>query len=277
MAKYVDFDKIGSGGFGIVTKCKRDVDGKIFAKKKLYSQEEDAIKRFDREVRLISSLDHPNVVRVVAKHFDDNTCWYAREKYFSQPDQSTFIIEEYKIPQTFASKIFLRYEQANKPSLDTFAPYAFYCLHIKTFFLLALIYNLISTRRTNIIDLEYIYYLPFCMAFSSSDKFHQILVPHYIRDDQRFVPGPDLKADLTRLAQEWDVNFQKDMKAWDAKYGSGPPENTNSVVYKLWRELSPKWTPGKESGFSQNEPEKVKKLNEQMDEFNNAMLLQLLY
>lgn len=50
MARYVDFDKIGSGGFGIVTKCKRDVDGKIFAKKKLNNQEGDAIKRFGREV-----------------------------------------------------------------------------------------------------------------------------------------------------------------------------------------------------------------------------------
>jgi len=188
----------------------------------------------------------------------------------SQTDFLLELIEGYKIPQMIASKIFLRYERANKPLLNTFAPYAYYCLHIKTFFVLGLIYNLISTRGTNIIDLEYLYYLPFCMAFSSSDKFHQILVPYYIRDDQRFVPGMDLKADLTHLAQEWDVNFHKDMKAWDAKYGSGPPENANSVVCKLWRELFPKWIPGKKSDFSQSEPGKVKKLNEQMDEFDKA-------
>lgn len=189
----------------------------------------------------------------------------------SQTDFLCQLIEEYKIPQTFASKIFLRYEQANKPSLNIFAPYAYYCLHIKTFFLLALVCNLISTRRTNIIDLEYLYYLPFCMAFASSDKFHQIMVPYYIRDDQRFVPGTDLKADLTHLAQDWDVKFNKDMKAWDVRYGSGPPEDANSVVYKLWRELFPRWTPGKKSDSSQSEPESIKKLNERMDEFNKAI------
>lgn len=81
MAKYVDFDKIGSGGFGIVTKCKRDVDGKIFAKKKLHTQEEDAIKRFGREVRLITSLDHPNVVKIIAKKLDGNKYWYAMPLY----------------------------------------------------------------------------------------------------------------------------------------------------------------------------------------------------
>jgi tRNA A-37 threonylcarbamoyl transferase component Bud32 len=81
MAKYADFDKIGSGGFGVVTKCKRDIDNKIFAKKKLHSKEEDAIKRFAREVRLISSLDHPNVVKIVAKKLTGNTYWYAMPLY----------------------------------------------------------------------------------------------------------------------------------------------------------------------------------------------------
>ena len=206
------------------------------------------------------------------------TLWSYVNTYLMNPDSQTDflsqIIEEHKISQEFASRIFLRYEQANKPLLSIFAPYAYHCLHVRTFFLLAIIHNLISTRRTNIIDLEYLYYLPFCMAFASSDKFHHIMVPYYIRDDQRFVSGTDLKADLTNLAQEWDVNFHKDMKAWDAKYGSGPPENANSAIYKLWRELFPKWTPGKKSYSSHSEPREVNKLNEQMDEFNKAIATQ---
>lgn len=188
----------------------------------------------------------------------------------SQTDFLSQLTEEYKIPQKIASKIFLRYERANRPPLSTFAPYAYYCLHIKTFFLLALIYNLVSTRRTNIIDLEYLFYLPFCMAFSSSDKFHQTLVPYIIRDDQRFVHGLDLKDDLTHLAHDWNVNFHKDMKAWDAKYGSGPPENDNSIVYRLWRELFPHWKPGARSDSSESEPRKDKKLYERLEEFKKA-------
>jgi len=81
MARYVDFEKKDSGGFGIVTKCKREVDGKIFAKKKLRSQDEDSIKRFGREVRLISSLDHPNIVKVIARKLDGKPYWYAMPLY----------------------------------------------------------------------------------------------------------------------------------------------------------------------------------------------------
>lgn len=198
--------------------------------------------------------------------------------YFAHPaPQTDFLsqlIEEYKIPQTITSKIFLRHERANRPPLNTFAPYAYYCLHIKTFFLLALIYNLVSTRRTNIIDLDYLFYLPFCMVFSSSDKFHETLVPYFIRDDQCFVRGPDLKADLTYLAHDWNANFHKDMKAWDAKHGSGPPENANSIVYKLWRELYPRWKPGASSNASEGKPRKDKKLYEQLDEFDKSTALQ---
>jgi hypothetical protein len=192
----------------------------------------------------------------------------------SQTDFLSQLIEEYKIPQVIASKIFLRYERANRPTLNTFAPYAYYCLRIKTFFLFALIYNLVSSRKTNIIDLEYLYYLPFCMAFSSSDKFHQILVPYSIRGDQRFVPGIDLKTDLTHLARDWNVNFHKDMKAWNAKYGNGPPENANSVVYRLWRELFPHWKPGANRDSSESEPGKNKKLYEELEEFEKARTLQ---
>ena len=198
--------------------------------------------------------------------------------YFSNPASQTDLLsqlsEEYKIPQKIASKIFLRYERANRPFLNTFAPYAYYCLRIKTFFLFALVYDLVSTRRTNIIDLEYLFYLPFCMAFSSSDKFHQTLAPYSIRDDQRFVHGIDLKADLTRLAHEWNINFHKDMKAWDAKYGSGPSENANSVVYKLWRELFPLWNPGPSNGSYKGQPREDKKIHAQLDEFSDAQVLQ---
>ena len=112
------------------------------------------------------------------------------------------------------------------------------------------------------------------MAFSSSDKFHQTLVPYFIRDDQRFVQGLDLKADLTHLAYDWNVNFHKDMKAWDAKYRSGPPENANSIVHRLWRELFPHWKPGANSDSSESEPRKDKKLCEQLEEFEKAKALQ---
>ena len=77
MAKYTDIREIGSGGFGIVYTCKCDSDGETYAKKILAnSADEDAIKRFAREVRILSALDHPNIVQVVAKRLQSPPFFY---------------------------------------------------------------------------------------------------------------------------------------------------------------------------------------------------------
>jgi serine/threonine protein kinase len=67
MAKYEDKHCIDTGGFSEVWQCVRNTDGVIFAKKKLKdSANEDDIRRFSQEVRLLSSLDHPNNVKVIS-------------------------------------------------------------------------------------------------------------------------------------------------------------------------------------------------------------------
>jgi serine/threonine protein kinase len=77
MAKYTDIREIGSGGFGIVHVCRCDADGNIYAKKKLtVFADEDAIKRFTREVRILSKLDHPNIVQVLAKRLQEPPFFY---------------------------------------------------------------------------------------------------------------------------------------------------------------------------------------------------------
>jgi hypothetical protein len=49
------------------------------------------------------------------------------------------------------------------------------------------------------VDIAYLYYLPFCMVFASSDNLHKRVVPLFLRPDQSFVEGPDLKADLKKI------------------------------------------------------------------------------
>lgn len=66
MARFIDTKKLGSGGFGEVWLRTRQEDGGVFAKKKLLDGvDDDGIARFQREVRLLSHLDHPNLVKVV--------------------------------------------------------------------------------------------------------------------------------------------------------------------------------------------------------------------
>jgi eukaryotic-like serine/threonine-protein kinase len=82
MTRYVDQDLIGSGGFGEVWRCLRDTDNQCFAKKRLAADAGQAeTDRFLREVRILSKLDHPNVVRVVATHLDKAPYWYVMPLY----------------------------------------------------------------------------------------------------------------------------------------------------------------------------------------------------
>jgi serine/threonine protein kinase len=77
VAKYIDIQVIGSGGFGVVFKCRCDADNNIYAKKKLGpSADKDAARRFTREVNILSKLDHPNIVQVVARRLQTPPFYY---------------------------------------------------------------------------------------------------------------------------------------------------------------------------------------------------------
>lgn len=81
MTEYKDVGTIGSGGFGIVVRCVREQDGGTFAKKILLASDDDAIKRFQREVRILARLDHPRIIKVVDAHLDDSPYWYVMPLY----------------------------------------------------------------------------------------------------------------------------------------------------------------------------------------------------
>ena len=59
----------------------RQHDKRQFAVKQLTSTNAADIERFQREVRCLSQLDHPNIVRVVAKSLSFAPYWYAMPPY----------------------------------------------------------------------------------------------------------------------------------------------------------------------------------------------------
>lgn len=81
MAEFRDVGKVGSGGFGVVLKCARVEDGALFAKKVLLVDDADSIKRFQREVRILSKLSHTRVVAIEAVHLDSAPYWYVMPLY----------------------------------------------------------------------------------------------------------------------------------------------------------------------------------------------------
>jgi hypothetical protein len=78
------------------------------------------------------------------------------------------------VPEQLYRQIVKRWRLANNPPLVDFAPYAAYVLKVEIFFQVAIAANLIASKRpSNRVDIAYLFYLPFCMMFVSSDRLHR--------------------------------------------------------------------------------------------------------
>src|SRR6266849_3782390 len=82
-------------------------------------------------------------------------------------------------------------------SVLEFAPYAGSVIRLFLAFTCGLARGFIVPRPTNYIDLQYLYYSPFCMVFVSNDKFHREMW-RATSGVHTFLWGQDLKDDLRR-------------------------------------------------------------------------------
>jgi len=174
------------------------------------------------------------------------------------------LIENYGLYEDKGSTIFARWLAAGRPLIKDFAPYAYHCLRVDMFFLLGLQSHLITTRPTNRIDMEYMYYLPFCNVFSSNDKLHKNIVPFLIRSDQHFIRGEDLKKDFKSIVSYLDAGGDEIKK----KYNNEPPVIANSFTLDLWKKyFGYPQTSNWDRRMSKKDEEYVKR---KMDEFERA-------
>ena len=130
-----------------------------------------------------------------------------------------------------------KFKDAPPGSLHAHAPYTAYCVRTALIFYFAVAFGLVSTKPTNRVDLEYLFYVPFCNAFSSGDNFHRKIAP-LVMGDQVFADRDVLKADLKRLAEWWD-KLSPDKREHESDL-SGPPENEESLTHQLWQKVMKK-------------------------------------
>src|SRR5207302_11190301 len=105
-----------------------------------------------------------------------------------------------EISPELQGRIYFRWWQCGLEPLSVYAPYCGHVLAVEVFTVIALSSGLISPDRpSNRVDLAYLFYLPFCMLFVSSDKLHQRTASLFLREDQEFVDGPSLKAALRQI------------------------------------------------------------------------------
>lgn len=79
---YTLIKKVGEGGMGTVYKAEDDRNGKIVAIKELDPQKaqiEDYRTRFDREARILTRLNHPNIVAPIEAFANEGTLYIAME------------------------------------------------------------------------------------------------------------------------------------------------------------------------------------------------------
>jgi hypothetical protein len=103
--------------------------------------------------------------------------------------------------------------------------------------------NLVGWRPTNLLDVQYLYYLPFCMVFTSNDNLHCTLAPLLLHGEQDFVQGTELKTDLARIQAFWGARPPVERRQMQWALANYPPPAAGSVVWALWRKNMRPWTP----------------------------------
>lgn len=175
-----------------------------------------------------------------------------------------YMIENYVEGEIDGMSIFTRWITENRPFLIDFAPYTAHCLKVDMLFHLGLQSELVGTRPTNRVDIEYLYYLPFCNVFTSNDKIHKQLAPLLIRDDQQFIIGSDLKKDFKHIVEYLESEGEEAKK----KYVNEPPILENTLTYGLWKKY---FNYPKSSNMNRNISEKeLEYMKQQMDKFEKA-------
>ena len=146
------------------------------------------------------------------------------------------------IPIRQQRSILERWSIVGYPPLVDYAPYAAYVFTVEVFFQLALAANLISAdRASNRLDIAYLYYLPFCMLFISTDRLHQRCTRHFLRPDQEFVWGGELKSDLQKINAHYAALPEAIKEQGIMRFANGPPRDGDFLVTAIWDHHLPKW------------------------------------
>jgi hypothetical protein len=124
-----------------------------------------------------------------------------------------------------------------RPPLAEFAPYSTHVFKVDLLYYLGMHRGFISSERaSNRVDMAYLYYLPFAMAFVSGDKLHQRTVPLLHGTDQSYVPADELKAALAEIDSYYD-GLPDEIKALGVmSFAAWPPSDMDNLVTRLFDE-----------------------------------------
>lgn len=142
----------------------------------------------------------------------------------------------------WTDRIAARYAEAGDVSLQTFAPYTAFVLKVSLFFYIGMGSNLIGReRKSNMVDVSYLYYLPFCQVFASSDKLHRTVAPYFLGSDRRFLDGRDLKAALREIVRYGEEHMTEIEEMGIVRFARRPPNDLDNALTQVWDAFRPGW------------------------------------
>lgn len=163
-----------------------------------------------------------------------------------------------------------RWRNNEHTSIKGFAPYAHHCLRVNLLFYFGMSSGLLGTRNSTIVDMEYLYYVPFCRVFSSGDKFLQRMASLVLGDDQSFVGRDDLRQALDEVA----VRREAASSASPTSPVQDPPvdPDENSLIQALWKKHRGRFVPqtNREPISRERSEQIMKELKPIMEAMNKA-------
>jgi hypothetical protein len=144
------------------------------------------------------------------------------------------VLSVFPVAPEHARAVLERFNIAGYPSLHSYAPYAAHVIRVWLFFHFAMAASLISTDRpSHQIDIAYLFYLPFCHFFVSADKLHRTTSRLFLRTDQEFVWGHDLKADVALINTHFAALPDEVKEHGILSFAHAPPPSDTSIVCNL--------------------------------------------
>ncbi len=140
------------------------------------------------------------------------------------------------LPETRERVIKIWEADGSKP-IKEYAPYFTFIFSVDLFFYIGTagkLFNQFPHAQTHKVDMSYLYYLPFCKIFTSSDKLHIALAPIFMQPDQAFISGSDLKADFSKLDDHYDLLPDEVKERGSVVFAPCPPDDISFLTTQMW-------------------------------------------
>lgn len=149
------------------------------------------------------------------------------------------------IPETFEKVILENWESLGRRNIADYAPYAAYLLKLELFFRFAVLNPQLFTseqrKKSDLVDIAYLCYLPFCDIFISSDNLQMKYAPLFITADQQCIKGSEIK----KLLKEINTHFEQlpeDIRMNGISlFAKNPPIESLSFLNESLNKYLPAW------------------------------------